>query len=52
MNLYFDYYYDYANKENLNKNIILLIQFLKTRYSKEIKNNENFEEYEIIIKII
>ena len=47
MNLYFDYFYDYTNKDNLNKNTILLIRFLKTRYPKEIKNNENLEDYEI-----
>ena len=47
MNLYFDYLYDYTNKENLNKNTILLIRFLKTRYPKEIKNNENLEDYQI-----
>ena len=47
MNLYFDYFYDYTNKDNLNKNTILLIRFLKTRYPKEIKNNENLEDYQI-----
>ena len=47
MNLYFDYQYDYTNKENLNKNTILLIRFLKTRYPKEIKNNDNFKDNEI-----
>ena len=36
MNLYFDYNYDYLNKEYLNKNTIFLIQFLKSRYPKKI----------------
>ena len=45
MNLYFDYKYDYSNKENLNKNTLFLIQFLKSRYPKEIQiNNNKFEE--------
>ena len=42
MNLYFDYNYDYTSKENLNKNTILLIRFLKNRYPKDIKNIDIF----------
>ena len=47
MNLYFDYKYDYSNKESLNKNTVALIRFLKTRYPKEIKNIDKFENNEI-----
>ena len=35
MNIYFDYNYDYSNKEHLNENSYKLIQFLKSRYPKE-----------------
>ena len=44
MNLYFDYNYDYSNKENLNKNTISLIQFLKSRYPKNYIINDKYEE--------
>ena len=40
-NLYFDYEYDYSNKNNLNKNTFKLIEFLKSRYPKETNNNKN-----------
>ena len=47
MNLYFDYEYDYSNKNNLNKNTFKLIEFLKSRYPKENNNkkeiNDNYE---------
>ena len=35
MNIYFDYNYDYSNKEHLNEHTYKLIQFLKSKYPKE-----------------
>ena len=51
MNLYFDYNFDYKNKESLIQNTILLLKFLKSRYPKaHIKNkiyeiNHNFPNF-------
>ena len=45
LNLYFDYNYDYLNKENLKKNTIAMIIFLKARYPKEKKTHENYYQY-------
>ncbi len=51
MNIYFDYNYDYSNKEHLNEHTYKLIQFLKSKYPKE-KNTkqkiyiDNYKESE------
>ena len=43
MNLYFDYNFDYKNKESLIQNTILLLKFLKSRYPKVPIKNINYE---------
>lgn len=39
MDMYFDYKYDYSNRNNLKKNTLLLLKFLKSRYPKQIENS-------------
>ena len=39
MNMYFDFNYDYSNINNLKKNTLLLLKFLKSRYPKQINNS-------------
>jgi len=40
MDMYFDFNYDYSNINNLKKNTLLLLKFLKSRYPKQINNSE------------
>ena len=39
MDMYFDFNYDYSNINNLKKNTLLLLKFLKSRYPKQINNS-------------
>lgn len=46
MDMYFDYNYDYSNINNLKKNTLLLLKFLKSRYPKQINNSAINYRYE------
>ena len=46
MNMYFDFNYDFSNINNLKKNTLLLLKFLKSRFPKQINNSVINYRYE------